>query len=93
MRALGPSLAAAGVSGTLGDPRLELVDSQGNSLQSNNDWQTSTQTSEIQLSGLAPSDAKESAKVRTLNAGAYTAIVRGTSETTGVASVEIYQLP
>ena len=93
VRALGPSLANAGVTGTLADPRLELIDANGNSLQSNNDWQTSGQATEIQQSGLAPTNAKEAALVRTLNAGAYTAIVRGAGDTTGVASVEIYQLP
>ncbi|HSH39713.1 MAG TPA: peptidylprolyl isomerase [Chthoniobacterales bacterium] len=93
VRALGPSLASAGVTGTLSDPRLELVDGNGNSLQSNNDWQTSTQADEIQQSGLAPRNSREAALIRTLNAGPYTAIVRGAGQTTGVASVEIYQLP
>jgi cyclophilin family peptidyl-prolyl cis-trans isomerase len=93
IRAIGPSLAAAGVTGTLADPRLELVDGNGNSLQSNNDWQNSTQANEIQQSGLAPSNTKEAALARTLGAGSYTAIVRGAGESTGVASVEIYQLP
>jgi cyclophilin family peptidyl-prolyl cis-trans isomerase len=93
VRALGPSLANAGVTGTLADPRLELVDGNGTSLQSNNDWQTSGQADEIQQSGLAPSNSKEAALVRTLNSGAYTAIVRGAGDSTGVASVEIYQLP
>lgn len=92
IRALGPSLASAGVTGTLADPRLELVDANGSSLQSNNDWQTSGQANEIQQSGLAPGNAKEAALVRTLTAGAYTAVVRGAGETAGVASVEIYQL-
>ena len=93
IRALGPSLANAGVTGTLADPRLELVDGNGNSLQTNNDWQTSGQADEIQQSGLAPTNSKEAAVVRTLSAGAYTAIVRGAGDSTGVASVEIYQLP
>ena len=92
VRALGPSLAGAGVTGTLPDPRLELVDANGNSLQNNNDWQTGSQTAEIQQSGLAPSNAKEAALIRTLNAGAYTAVVRGAGESAGVGSVEIYQL-
>ena len=93
IRALGPSLNSAGVTGTLADPRLELVDGNGNSLQSNNDWQTSGQADEIQQSGLAPGNSREAAVVRTLNAGPYTAIVRGAGDSTGVASVEIYQLP
>ena len=93
IRALGPSLANAGVTGTLADPRLELVNANGDSLQTNNDWQTSGQANEIEQSGLAPGNSREAAVVRTLNAGAYTAIVRGAGDSTGVASVEIYQLP
>ncbi|CAA9257228.1 MAG: hypothetical protein AVDCRST_MAG42-2538 [uncultured Chthoniobacterales bacterium] len=92
IRALGPSLANAGVTGTLADPRLQLVDGNGNSLQSNNDWQSDGQSNEIQESGLAPGNSREAALIRTLNAGPYTAIVRGAGDTTGVASVEIYQL-
>lgn len=93
IRAIGPSLANAGVTGTLADPRLQLIDANGNTLQSNNDWQSDGQSNEIQESGLAPTNSKEAALVRTLNAGAYTAVVRGAGDTTGVASVEIYQLP
>lgn len=92
IRAIGPSLANAGVTGTLADPRLELVDGNGNSLQTNNDWQTSAQASEIEASGLKPSNAKEAAMLQTLSAGGYTAIVRGAGESVGIASVEIYQL-
>jgi hypothetical protein len=43
-------------------------------------------------SGLAPTNAKESAVVRILSAAPYTAIVRGVNNTTGIGSVEVYQL-
>jgi len=92
VRAIGPSLAAAGVPSPLADPRLELRDSNGALLDSNDDWGSSPNQAEIQASGLAPTNAKESAVVRILSAAPYTAIVRGVNNTTGVGSVEVYQL-
>ncbi|MBA3351591.1 MAG: hypothetical protein H0U23_04050, partial [Blastocatellia bacterium] len=51
-----------------------------------------TQQTEIAASGLAPTNEKESAILMTLGSGAYTAIVRGQDNTTGVGLVEIYNL-
>ena len=93
VRAIGPSLTALGVPGALVDPTLELRNSNGDLVDSNNDWMTSPQKTEIQNSGVAPSDAKESAVLQTLPTGAYTAVVHGTNSGTGVGSVEVYQLP
>lgn len=93
IRAIGPSLTQFGVPGALGDPTLELRDGNGALLDSNDDWMNSPQKAQIQGSGLAPSNAKESAVVQLLPAGQYTAIVRGMNGGTGIGSVEIYQLP
>jgi cyclophilin family peptidyl-prolyl cis-trans isomerase len=92
VRAIGPSLAAAGVPSPLADPRLELRDANAALLDSNDDWGSSPNQAEILASGLAPTNAKESAVVRILSAAPYTAIVRGVNNTTGVGSVEVYQL-
>ena len=91
IRAIGQSLAAHGISGVLEDPFLELRDSNGELLVSNNDWRD-TQQAAIEATGLAPTDARESAILRTLPAGNYTAIISGRNGTTGVALVEIYNL-
>jgi cyclophilin family peptidyl-prolyl cis-trans isomerase len=91
-RAIGPSLAGAGVSGALADPTLQVVNSDGTQIDANNDWQTSAQANEIQQTGIAPSNAKESAALQTLPPGAYTAIVRSNNNTAGIGSIEIYQL-
>lgn len=88
VRALGPSLP---VSGPLADPTLELHDSNGTIIMSNDNWRTD-QASEIIASGLAPTNDNESAIVTTLSAGAYTAIVRGANNAAGLALVEMYQL-
>ncbi len=42
--------------------------------------------------GLAPTDDRESAILRTLTAGAYTVIVQGKNSTTGVGLIEAYNL-
>jgi hypothetical protein len=93
VRAVGPSLFTAGVSGALADPALELRDSQGNLLASVDNWQEHTfQAIQLTAIGLAPAAAVESALTTTLNPGGYTAIVRGAHDTTGVALVEVYTL-
>ncbi len=91
VRALGPSLANARVSNALQDPVLELHNSSGALIASNDNWQE-TQKEQITATGLAPTDTKESAIFTTLPAGNYTAIVRGAGETTGVALLEVYSV-
>jgi cyclophilin family peptidyl-prolyl cis-trans isomerase len=93
VRAIGPSLTAFGVSNALANPTLELRDVNGGLIDSNDDWMTSSQKTQIQNSGLAPTDPKESAVLQTLAAGQYTALVHGANGGTGVGSVEVYQLP
>jgi uncharacterized protein (DUF1800 family) len=88
IRGLGPSLA---LSGTLSDPRLELHDSTGAVIATNDNWRTSQQT-EIIATGLQPSDDREPALIQSLNPGAYTAIVTGANNTTGVGLLEVYDL-
>ena len=91
VRAIGPSLAAAGVSDPLLDPTLEIYDSQGTVVGTNDDWKT-TQQAEIEAANLAPADERESAVLRVLPLGSYTAIVRGKNNTPGVGLVEVYNL-
>ena len=92
MRALGPSLGTAGVSGTLSDPTLELHDSNGDLMAANDNWQDS-QGGIIASTGLAPADPREAAIFATLVAGEYTAVVQGANATTGVGLVEVYNIP
>ncbi len=89
VRGIGPSLI--GISPVLADPLIELHGSDGSLITSNDNWKDTQQT-EIQNTGLAPANDLESAIVATLAPGAYTAIVRGTSNTTGVGLVEMYDL-
>ena len=89
LRAIGPSLANFGIVNPLQDPILELRNSSGALIASNNNWQD-TQRAQILASGLAPTHPRESAIYATLPAGAYTGIVRGANDTSGVALVEVY---
>jgi hypothetical protein len=90
IRGIGPSLASANISNFLADPILEVRDGQG-AVYINDDWTQSADKTAIQNSGLAPTHPKESAVLKTLPAGPYTAILRGVNGSTGVGSVEIYQ--
>ena len=90
-RAIGPSLGNSGVVGALQDPTLELHDANGN-VTSNDNWRD-TQQDELIADQLAPTDDRESAIAATLIPGAYTAIVSGKNNTSGVALIEFYQLP
>jgi hypothetical protein len=100
IRAIGPELTQYGVPNVLADPTLELHDSSGDLIASNDNWQhtiiggiiTSDQVLDIRRSGHVPRDARESAIIAELPAGNYTAIVRGVNETMGVALVEAYDL-
>lgn len=91
VRGMGPSLSASGVPGALQDPSLELYDSNGAILLSNDNWQD-TQGTAIQATGLAPGDPRESAILATLAPGSYTAVMRGVNNTAGVGLVEAYDI-
>jgi hypothetical protein len=92
IRAVGPSLTAFCVAAALADPTLDLRDANGTRVLENNNWRDTQQT-EIVASGLRPDNELEAAIVAELAPGSYTAIVRGNNATTGVALVEVYQVP
>jgi hypothetical protein len=94
IRAIGPSLKVSGnsVAGALQNPSLELYDGNGILLNSNDNWRTGGQESEIEQSGLAPADDRESALVTTLGPATYTGLIRGVNDTTGIATIEVYDL-
>ncbi len=92
IRALGPSTASSGINNFLVDPVLELHDSSSVIVATNDDWKQ-TQQAQIDLTGLPPTNERESALVATLEPyRAYTAVVRGKNGGTGVALVEMYDL-
>ncbi len=92
VRATGPSLAGAGIQNPLLDPTLDLFDAQGTSLATDDNW-NEAEKGTIEATGLAPSNELEAALLIDLLPGSYTAVVHGRDGTTGVALIEVYQLP
>jgi hypothetical protein len=91
IRAIGPSLANFGITGALQDPTLELHDGNGATIAFNDNWKTDTNKSRIPQS-FQPSDQRESVLYRVLAPGNYTAVMRGSGNTTGIGLLEIYNL-
>src|SRR5204863_7673694 len=97
---IGPELSQYGGPDPLQNPTLELHNGTGDLIASNDNWQTTIiggiithdQVQDIQNSGHAPGDGRESAIIADLPSGNYTAIVRGVNSTIGVALVEVYDL-
>lgn len=94
IRAIGPSLAAFGVTGTLIDPKLEVHDATGR-IAENDNWAPALAPTFTQV-GAFPlaANSRDSALLLTLTAGrSYTAQISGIGATTGEALVEVYEVP
>ena len=93
LRAIGPSLSnpPINLTNTLQDPTISLHDSTTAQIDSNDDWQTHPNASQIPMQ-LQPHDTRESAIFTTLQPGGYTAIVSGKGGATGLALVEVYDM-
>ena len=96
IRGVGPGLTPFGVTGVLAQPTLQLL-SGTTVVAQNTNWSTSVDAAAITSGslqvgafGLANND---SALVVTLAPGNYTAQVSGANNTTGVALIEVYELP
>jgi hypothetical protein len=92
LRAIGPSLQNQLGNAVLQNPFLELHDGNGATLVTNDDWKNAPNASEIQATGLAPTNDNESAILMPLGPGNYTAIIRGVNNTAGIAVAEAYKL-
>jgi len=89
VRGVGPSLTQFGLTNVLPDPTLELHDSTGAIIATNDDWQDASNASAIPAP-LRPANGLESAIVTSLGSGAYTAVLRGYNGGTGTGLVEVY---
>lgn len=94
IRAVGPTLASFGVTGVLADPQLEVLDSSGRLLASNDDWNAALSPAFGRV-GAFPlvSGSRDAAALVNLTAGAsYTVKVSGYNNTTGEALIEVYEV-
>ncbi len=95
IRAIGPGLVGFGVTGTLADPQLAVF-SGATKIYENDDWGGAPATAAVYASVGAfqvPAASKDSTLVLTLPPGSYTAQVAGAGNTTGIALVEVYEVP
>lgn len=95
IRAIGPTLGTFGVTGVLANPKLELYGSNGK-ITENDDWGGLPQLSSTFFAVGAFSltaGSRDAALLVTLNPGSYTAQISGVNNTTGVALVEVYDVP
>jgi hypothetical protein len=98
IRAVGPSLASHGVSGVLADPQVSLC-ALSTKIAENDNWGDATNAAQIVTTsaqvgaGALPTGSKDAVILTTLNAGVYTVLVSGVGNTTGVALVELYEVP
>ena len=93
LRAIGPSLTQFGVPNVLADPVLELHGPGGFATITNDNWRDNpVQEAAILATGIAPTNNLEAAIDTTLNPGAYTAVVSGKNNSSGVALIEVYDL-
>jgi hypothetical protein len=93
LRAIGPSLTQFGVPNVLADPVLQLQGPGAFVAITDDNWREDpVQEAAILATGIPPTNDLESAIDATLAPGAYTAIVSGRDNTSGVALVEVYDL-
>ncbi|HEY1109945.1 MAG TPA: hypothetical protein VGE76_14950, partial [Opitutaceae bacterium] len=98
VRGIGPTLGALGVTGTLADPKLDILRQGAASdalpLGSNDNWDAALATT-FSAVGAFPLTAgsRDAALVVTLPPGTYTAQLSGVGGTTGVGLIEVYELP
>lgn len=98
VRASGPALAAFGVPGTLPDPALTLTNlASGAVVATNSGWggdpTIATNAATVGAFSWGAAATPDSAILITLPPGAYTAEIAGASGDTGVALVEVYEVP
>lgn len=89
IRGLGPSLSNLGLTGVLLDPVLELRGADGSVLFQNDNWKDD-QRSQIEGTIFQPTDDREPVIVASLPPAAYTAILTGKNQTTGIGLIEVY---
>ena len=93
LRALGPSLSGFGVPGALADPVLNVYNSSGTLIATNDNWRGDPGSVFMEQNGYAPPDPAEAATLQqNLAPGAYTMVVTGKNSTQGISLAEAYEI-
>jgi hypothetical protein len=92
INAKGPSLTAFGVTGALANPKIALYDSAGRELVVNDDMATTFSAADLASTGFAPTNTSEAALLLVLPPGAYSTVLSGVGETTGIALTEVFEV-
>jgi hypothetical protein len=92
MRGIGPSLTSAGIpaASVLNDPVIELHGASGALIISNDNWKDSPQRAQIEGTIFQPTDDREAVILATLPPAAYTVVLKGAGNTSGVGLIEVY---
>ncbi len=94
VRAVGPSLVAFGVTGTMPDPRLTLFNQQGVAIAANDNWAPTDAITMASAGAFSlPSFSRDAVTVATLVPGNYTVVVTGVGGVSGMALVEVFEVP
>jgi hypothetical protein len=99
IRAIGPGLAGSGLSSPINDPFLQLFDGTGRVIATNDDWSDAANLVELNAavasSGAVPfaAGSKDASLLINLSPGAYTAHTSSVNGQTGVALIEIFEVP
>lgn len=99
IRGVGPTLSSFNVSGALANPVLQIFNSSGVNIASNTGWDLNNLGPSITAAEAAsgafslPAHSGDTALLLTLSAGSYTAQISGANNTTGMALLEIYEIP
>ncbi len=90
IRALG---ATINLEGHIQNPQIRLMNQKGEEMRVNDDWMDAPEAAQIEaLGSFAPSDPREAAMIVDLPPGLYTAIISGSDGSTGIGSVEVYEI-
>ena len=89
VRGIGPSLP---VGGRLADPRIQLVNANGQVIDSNDNWPTDPDAQRMANNDYDPIHPSEAAFIAPITAGSYTVILSGVNNGTGVGLIEVFDL-
>ena len=96
IRVVGPGLAAFGVGDTVVDPQLTLF-AGSTKIAENNDWAgagaLTAAFSSVGAFALPGATSKDAVLLVSLQPGNYSVLATGVNTTTGVALVEVYEVP